>query len=120
MRTPLRQIFVESCIRGFANGLRHLDHGRKRTQVDAGAHAVRAPEFNIISIVMRLKQPSLVIGVPGADAVVQTALYQRIHLLEPAGVSGDMPVAVNFHDSAQLAVGSSGSLVIHRASWAES
>src|SRR5665213_3197285 len=89
MRTPLRQIAIECLIGGLTNRLRHLRHGRKCTQVDAGAHAIRAPEFDVISIVMGLKQASSMIWVPGADAVVQAALCQRVHFPEPTGISRD-------------------------------
>ena len=64
---------------------------------------------------MRLKQASPVIRIPGADAVIQAALGQGIHFLQPIHVSGNLPVAKHFHDSAQLAVRSSVEIVLDRA-----
>ena len=86
-RAPLGQVRIEFRVSGLTDGLRHLGHGAERAQVDAGAHAVRAPEPDVVGIVVRLKQPPLVIRIPGADAVVQAALHQRIHSLEPIGIS---------------------------------
>src|ERR1039457_3740303 len=89
------------------DGLRQLRHGRQCADVNAGAHAVRTPEFDIVCVVMGLEEASSMIWSPGADAVIQAALCQRIHFLEPAGISRDLPVAKQLHDPAQLPVGGS-------------
>ena len=54
---------------------------------------------------MGLKKCAAMVGVPGGDAVFEAALGQRIHLRQPGGVAGDLPVAEHLHDAAQLAVG---------------
>ena len=104
VRTTPRQFFVGLRFRGFANSLRHRGEGRQRPQVDAGAHSVRPPEFDVVGIVVRLKQGSLPARIPGANAVIQAPLGQRIHLLQPIRVSRNLPVAEHFHDAAQLPV----------------
>src|SRR5258708_176438 len=44
------------------------------------------------------------IRIPGTNAVVETAPREWVHSLQPLGVSGDLPVAIELHDSAELAV----------------
>src|ERR1035438_5237984 len=78
MRAALCQVFVESCVGVIANGLRHLGHGRERAKVNAGTHPVGAPEFNIISIVMGLKQAPLMIWVPGSNAADEKRRYRKL------------------------------------------
>ena len=63
---------------------------------------------------MRLKQASPVIRIPSANAVIQAALGQGIHFPQPIQVSGNLPVAKHFHDSAQLPVRSSVEVVLDR------
>src|SRR5260370_40666171 len=64
---------------------------------------------------MRLEEASAMIGIPGANTVVQTALGQGIHFLEPIEISGNLPVAKHFHDAAQLAVGGGVKIVFYRS-----
>src|SRR5258708_1145418 len=98
-----------------ANAGEHVGGGREGEKVNAGGHGVRSREFNIVSIVMRLKEASPMIGIPGANAVVQAAFGQGVHFLEPVEVTGNLPVAKDFHDSAQLAVRGGMKVVFYRA-----
>ncbi len=61
---------------------------------------------------MRLDGPALVVGVPGADAVVEAGADLRPEAAEPVGVAADAPLAVDPHDAAELPVGG-GRLVVH-------
>src|SRR5712691_8321233 len=57
-RTTMGQIAVMHGFFGLANSASHLRQGREGSKVNAGAHAVRSPEFNVVSIVMGLKEAS--------------------------------------------------------------
>ena len=83
-----------------AERLRHVRKGGEGAEVDAGAHAVGSPEFDIVCVVMRLEEGAAMVGVPGADAIVEAAFGERIHLLQPSGIARDLPVAVELHDAA--------------------
>ena len=54
---------------------------------------------------MGLEEASAMVGIPGANAVVQAAFGERVHFPQPIEVAGNLPVAKHFHDPAQLPVG---------------
>ena len=84
---------------------RHLRHRGERAEIDAGAHSIGAPELDVVGVVMGLKERAVMVGIPSADAVIETALNERIDSLQPGEVAGDLPIAEDFHDAAELAVG---------------
>ena len=92
-----------------------MRHGGKGSEVDAGAHAVGTPEFDVVGVVVGLEQSAVVVGVPRGNTVVDTALGQGIHPLQPCCIAGDLPVAKDLHDAAELTVGGCGAGVIDRA-----
>src|SRR4029077_18767762 len=64
---------------------------------------------------MRLEEAAAVVRIPSANAVVQAAFREGVHFLEPSEVAGNLPVAENFHDAAELAVGSGVEVVLDGA-----
>ena len=58
----------------------------------------------LISIVMRLGQDAIVIGVPGGNAIVHAHLYLGPQFSQPVRIAAYAPVAVNLDNTAQLAI----------------
>ncbi len=85
--------------------LAHGDRGRQRAEVEAGAHAVGAPELDVVGVVVRLLDDALAPRVPGRHAVVEAHAHARPQGAQPTGVPADAPLAVDLHDPAELAVG---------------
>jgi hypothetical protein len=73
--------------------------------VEAGDHARRAPELDVVGVVLGLLGPSLPLRVPGCDAVVEARANLRPEPPQPRRVAADAPLAVHLHDPAELAVG---------------
>ena len=78
--------FVEGGFVGFANITCHLDKGSQGTQVDAAAHAIGTPKFDVVRIVMGFDEYAFMVGVPRFDTIVETAFGQGIHFFEPLEV----------------------------------
>ena len=64
---------------------------------------------------MGLKESTLAIRVPLANREFQAAFGQRIHFLHPLKISGYLPLAIHFHDSAELSVSRGVKIVLYRA-----
>src|SRR6266566_651819 len=112
-RRAMRKLVVEFGILGLADSLRHLRKRGERSEINAGAHAIGAPELDVVSVVMGLEQRAAMIRIPSANTIVQAALGQRIHFLEPVLVARDLPIAKNLHDASKLAIGSGMEIVFH-------
>ena len=50
-----------------AQGLAHEHRGPQRAEVEAGAHAVGAPELDVVGVVVGLLEPALAAGVPRSE-----------------------------------------------------
>src|SRR5579863_4277157 len=102
LRGTLCKISIERRVRGFTDSSGHECHRRESSEIDAGAHAIRSPELDVVSVVMGLEQGAAMVWVPRGNALVDAALGQRVHALQPCCVAGDLPVAKNLHDAAEL------------------
>ena len=51
-----------------AQGLGHRRGGLERAQVERRAHPVRAPELDVVGVVVRLDHDAVPVGIPGLDA----------------------------------------------------
>jgi hypothetical protein len=98
--STLCDLFVEKRIALFVERAGHFGQGAERADIDAGAHAVRPPELDVVSIVVWLKKRALVLRVPRSDAEIEAAFGVGVKAGEPFGVAADLPVAMEFKDSA--------------------
>ena len=115
LRGEFGKVLIECRVGLCADGSGHLRHCRERAEIDAGAHSIGAPELDVVGVVMGLEERAVMVGIPGADAVIETALNEWIDLLEPGEVAGDLPIAEDLHDAAELAVGGGVPIVIDGA-----
>ena len=105
------QGFVEAHI--LAQLLAHQHGGFQSAQVETGAHAVRAPELDIVSIVVRFFQHTAVAWIPGLDTVVQALFDLRPVTLQPGGFAADPPLTIDFHYPPELTVAGCVKIVAH-------
>lgn len=63
---------------------------------------------------MRLGQRTVPVGVPFANGIFQTATGKRIEAVQPLAIAADLPVAVEFHDPAQLTIRSRVKMMVGR------
>ncbi len=83
----------------------HQYRRAQRAEVEARAHPVRAPELDVVGVVVRLFERPGVPRVPGLDAVVEARPDARPERAQPRGVARDAPLPVDLHDAAELPVG---------------
>lgn len=93
----------------------HHHGGPQGGEVEARTHSIGAPELDVVSVVMGFLQPALAAGIPLVNAVVEAGFDLRPEAAQPVGVAADPPVAMDFEDAAELAVGSGVEVVGNRA-----
>ena len=77
------QIGVAARVFLFAQRHCHLDHGPQCAEIKTGAHDIRAPELDVVGVVVGFDQRALLLRVPGANAILEAAPRHRITLFQP-------------------------------------
>lgn len=83
--------------------------------IEGGAHGVRAPELDVVGVVVRLFQHALALSVPEPDAVRDRLLHAGPELAQPVDVAADQELAVHLQDAAELPVRRGVEVVARRA-----
>src|SRR5215469_606561 len=73
-------------------------------EVETRAHAVGAPELNVIGIDMWFLYHSSMLRVPSSDAIIQARADAGPPTAQPRCVSTDPPIPIEFDNPAQLSI----------------
>ena len=104
-RATVRKIAIGLRVLLFIQRPGHQTHGAESADIDAAAHAIRTPELDVVGVVVRLEEPAAPVGVPCADAIVETLFGLRVERFHPGRVSGNLPVTIKLENASELAVG---------------
>src|SRR5262249_30959379 len=92
----------------------HQNPRAQGAEIKGRAHGFRSPKLDVVGIVMRFFDPTLVPGVPRFDAEIETAFDFWPERSQPSGIAADPPVAIDLDDAAKLTVRRRVKIMLHR------